>query len=346
MKINKKPFKNLKNKINSSLKALRDKPDNKFFSDEVLEEKILNSKHSLRVNNVTKIFNNFVAVKNASFTVSKGVIHGFLGPNGSGKTTIIKSIITAINLSFGTIDLFGVDHSSVNAKKTIGYIPESARFPKNTSCYEYLVVMGVLSGKKVEEAKKIATDILKQLDLLKFKKKSPLNFSSGMQKKILLAQALINDPKFLILDEPAENLDPSTRKFLYDELVKLKEQGKTIFISSHVLAELNDIVDEITIIKYGEILFTGPVNSVIGIETNAYSLFTSDINKTIKLLQNKNYLFHVEEEEIIVKILNEHQKYILQEQLLKNNIVIEKFVHYRKNLQFFYNEVLEKKDFR
>ncbi|MEM6829181.1 MAG: ABC transporter ATP-binding protein [Bacteroidota bacterium] len=148
----------------------------------------------------------------------------------------------------------GYKAGSVKANKLIGYIPERASFPKHLNTINYLKAMGELSGLKPKVAFKRANDILEALKMEKQAKRKPIHFSSGMQKKILLAQALLTDPKILILDEPASNLDPTTRKELFDQLIFLRDQGKTILISSHILSELERIIDEATFVYYGEVV--------------------------------------------------------------------------------------------
>ncbi|AGM25952.1 ABC transporter ATP-binding protein [Spiroplasma syrphidicola EA-1] len=218
-----------------------------------------NPELAIEIKNFTKKFKKFTAVDNINISVKKGKIHGFIGPNGSGKTTTIKSLIGAIIATNGEFYINGLEATSVDAKKTIGYIPENARFPKHLKSLEYLAEMGYLRGIPYKEAKAKARKILVSLNLIKFKSKNPNTFSSGMKKKILLAQALMADPEVLILDEPAANLDPTARQELFNDLIKLRDQGKTILICSHILSELQDIADEITILNYGKVVYYGEV---------------------------------------------------------------------------------------
>ncbi|WP_342276111.1 ATP-binding cassette domain-containing protein [Spiroplasma endosymbiont of Nebria brevicollis] len=129
----------------------------------------------------------------------------------------------------GDLIVHGKRSWTVEAKKQIGYIPEAARFPKRITTYDYLVSMGQISGLTYKMVKTKTEEILKGLDLWKFKKRNPNAYSSGMKKKVLLAQSLLNNPDVLILDEPAANLDPTARTELFNDLKKLRDQGKTIF---------------------------------------------------------------------------------------------------------------------
>lgn len=201
------------------------------------------------------------AVDNISFNIYPGQIHAFIGANGAGKTTTIKSIIGAYSKHHvqGEITIEGHSNHTVQAKQNIGYIPENANFPKKMSTFEYLRLMSMLSGFSHKDSKKLACDLLQKLNMTKFAKKYPDSFSSGQKKKILLAQALIHNPKILIMDEPAANLDPAARIELYDILVKLQKEGKSIFLSSHILDEIGKYATYTTILDNGKIAHDGPL---------------------------------------------------------------------------------------
>lgn len=224
------------------------------------EVKTLDNIPAISIQNYTKKFKKFVAVEDINMVVSQGSIHGFIGPNGSGKTTIIKTLIGAYIYDNGDIKINMHKAGSVMANSLIGYIPERASFPSHLNCIQYLQTMAEVSGFSTKDAKIKAKQILEELNLMHLSNRNPSNFSSGMQKKILLAQALLNDPMILILDEPAANLDPIARKDLFDTLFLLKSSGKSVLISSHILSELERIVDEVTFIHYGKIIYSGKLD--------------------------------------------------------------------------------------
>lgn len=246
------------------------------------------NKPTIEVNGYTKKFGKFVAAENVTFNVGHGVIHGFIGPNGSGKTTTIKAMIGAYIPSAGRIFINGFKAGTTNANQLIGYIPERASFPSHLNTVQYLVAMGQLSGLKSKEAKVRAIETLKALGLEKHAKRQPTKFSSGMQKKILLAQSLMTNPKILILDEPAANLDPTARKELFDQLILLRDQGKTILISSHILAELERLIDEVTFVYYGDVIFSGRTDSFNNQVADVF-IKSSDNEGLAKFLINKGY---------------------------------------------------------
>lgn len=224
----------------------------------------LNPKPILFVENLYKKYprKKKPAINNISFNVYPGQFHAFIGANGAGKTTSIKSIIAAYARWSGTVLINGKKNTSIDAKKHLGYIPENAKFPTKMSCMSYLVWMARLSGLSKFAAKKFAKNRLVELKLWSLRFKSPNSFSSGQKKKVLLAQALINNPDVLVMDEPAANLDPKARLELFDILGNLTKQGKAILISSHVLSELDKYANAATILDGGKIVFSGTIKEL------------------------------------------------------------------------------------
>lgn len=247
----------------------------------------------LTVINLTKRYkrNMLPAISDLNFTVGPGEFHAFIGGNGAGKTTTIKSIVGAYAKYSGSIYFSGYLNTTLQAKRTMGYIPEIARFPENVSTYRYLLNMAILSELKKSEAKKVVEQILVDINMQKLAKKSPNTFSSGQKKKILLAQALIHDPKILIMDEPAANLDPRARIDFFDTLKKLQQQGKSIFISSHILNEVDKYATHATILDGGKIVFTGDLKKYRQRHQEQIMLKVDNIQKCTKILEKNNISF-------------------------------------------------------
>ncbi len=214
---------------------------------------------------------NVPAVDDISFSIYPGDFHAFIGANGAGKTTTIKAIIGAYskNKYSGSISIGGNDNQTVEAKRLVGYIPENANFPKKMNTKNYLISMAMLAGFSSSKAKQKANEILQNLGMTQFEKKRPATFSSGQKKKILLAQALLNDPEVLVMDEPAANLDPLAREELFETLLSLQKQGKAIFISSHILDEVDKYATCATILDGGKIVFDGVMDG----KTNLSNLY-------------------------------------------------------------------------
>ena len=202
------------------------------------------------------------AINNISFNIYPSQFHAFIGANGAGKTTTIKSIISAYsNKKYkGEIKINGCLNFTANGKSVLGYIPEEAKFPKKMSTKNYLTNMACLSGLSNKDAKQKVNTILTNLGLTDLANKCPDSFSSGQKKKILLAQALIHDPKVLIMDEPAANLDPLARDELFENLINLQKEGKAIFLSSHILDEIGKYATYVTILDGGSIVYDGSID--------------------------------------------------------------------------------------
>ncbi len=292
-----------KNKVNKSVKVNKvSKLSNEIKVDKLPKQKKVNNlpkdnesskssrspdvKPILEVINLSKQYKrkDEPAISNLSFKVYPGQFHAFIGANGAGKTTTLKSIIGALANYSGEIKLGGINNNLAQAKKNIGYIPEVNRFPKILKCSAYLVAMAKLSGLSTGEAKKFAKKTLDEMGMSNLAKKKPAKFSSGQQKKILMAQALVHNPRVLIMDEPAANLDPTSRVQFFNLLKKKQiEQNVSIFISSHILTELNKYVDSVTIIDGGKIVYSGPADH------NLEELYNRYVKKgSVSTMENKD----------------------------------------------------------
>ncbi|ADK69434.1 ABC transporter ATP-binding protein [Mycoplasma mycoides subsp. mycoides] len=219
-------------------------------------------KKILEIRNLTKIYSKTNrGVFNISMNLFDGDFHAFIGENGAGKTTTIKTIIGAHTEYKGHILINNINIKKAEAKSFVGYVPEIALFPKELTSFEYLYNLAILSNISKKEAKQKIYDFLKMFNILNLMNEKPYNFSSGQKKKILLIQALLHDPKVLILDEPAANLDPTARFELFNFLQKInKEKNITILISSHILSEIDKYVNSVTLIHHGNILYSGIKN--------------------------------------------------------------------------------------
>lgn len=213
----------------------------------------------LEVIDLTKVFNKTKrGIKNVNITINSGDFHAFIGENGAGKTTTIKSIIGAYPNYSGQILIYGKNIKDASVKSIIGYVPENAIFPKELSVYQYLYNFSILSNIPKKQADLKIKKFLKLFNIEDLENDKPYNFSSGQKKKVLLIQALLHDPKLLILDEPAANLDPTARYELFSLLKNLNENdGIAILISSHVLSEIDKYVNSVTLIHNGNIIYSG-----------------------------------------------------------------------------------------
>lgn len=221
----------------------------------------------LEVSSLTKQFNQhgifaknkIVAVDNLSLKINKGDIFAFLGPNGAGKTTTIKMLIGAIRPTGGKIKLFGSDfnYRDVSVKRHIGYLSESTHLPDYYRVYELLDFYYEIFHIPKSKHNSITEHILKDVDIFTERKEWIKNLSMGQKRCLELAVALINDPDLLLLDEPTVYLDPLVIDKIRKLLLKLKSQGVTVFMSSHILSEAEKISNRFAIIKNGRLLEEG-----------------------------------------------------------------------------------------
>ena len=276
-------------------------------------------------------------INNLNFHIQKGEFHAFIGGNGAGKTTTIKSIIGAYAKFNGCVYIAGKNNFTKESKKFMGYIPEVAKFPDGMSAREYLISMCEMSGLSHQKSVIYTDKKLKEFHMIRLAKKSPNNFSSGQKKKILLAQALVHNPDLLIMDEPAANLDPIARMEFFSTLKQLQKQGKAIFISSHILSELDKFADSCTVLDGGKIVYTGKVD----VDYTSY-LVTINPNKFETL--NKIFIkFNINASNISGNqcMLDHFSNLKLLQDWLNKNYIIE-FKKYKRTLEDIYNKYVIK----
>ena len=320
-------FKNLKNNLNIGKKYK--------IEAKKAEEKIVipNDDVAISIQHVTKIFKNiigtpFKVLDDISFEVKKGEFHGFIGNNGAGKTTTIRLILNYYQNGYGKIFINGVDSKNKHAKNKIGYIPEISVFPKNLTIYEYLYYFAKLSKLSNIEAKNKIDGLLTRY-----------GFNSSMFNKsadILLIQALINDPEILIMDEPAANLDPSARLEFFDAVNDLHKQGKTIFMSSHILTELEKYIDSFTILENGHVKDFGGLQDKLRNNEYQYSISSNNNIKLEQVCKEAKFKCMLMAKSLLIKIENIEQKTKLFKLAYDNNIDILNFKENKTSLNEIY----------
>ena len=203
------------------------------------------------------------AVVDASFEVRPGEIFGFVGPNGAGKTTTIRSLMGLIRPTRGRCTIFGAPVPSRAARARLGFLPESPYFYDYLTGRELLDLCGRLFGLPAEVRRRRAAELLERVGLGAAADRQLRRYSKGMLQRAGLAQALVNDPELVILDEPMSGLDPVGRKDVRDLMHELHDAGKTIFFSTHILADVEALCDRVAIISEGRILEVGPVTRLL-----------------------------------------------------------------------------------
>ena len=206
------------------------------------------------------------ALKALDLEVNRGEIFGLLGPNGSGKTTTIKLLLGLLFPSEGQALIFGKEATDVSKNDRIGYLPEESYLYKFLNAEETLDFYGRLFDIPVEVRKERIEKLLKMVKIDHARKRQLREYSKGMTRRIGLAQALINDPELILLDEPTSGLDPIGTREMKDMILELRDQGKTIVMCSHLLADVQDVCDRIAILHQGELKELGRVDSLLTVE--------------------------------------------------------------------------------
>jgi ABC-2 type transport system ATP-binding protein len=207
------------------------------------------------------------ALRDLSLTVVPGSIFGLLGPNGAGKTTLVKIALTIAHADNGEVRLLGESNRHRSILKRVGYLPENPRFPAHLTAWQVLRFYGSLSGGNMQRINENASKWLERMDLSQWRDVRVSKFSKGMNERLALAQALVHEPELIFLDEPTDGLDPVGRREVRAICRELADQGKTIFINSHILAEIELICDRIAVMKSGEIVEQGTVSELTSAET-------------------------------------------------------------------------------
>jgi ABC-2 type transport system ATP-binding protein len=221
---------------------------------------------AIQIQGLTKKFlqrGEVVAVDNLTLDVEEGEIFGFLGPNGAGKTTTIKMLLGLIFPTSGTATMLGRPIGDVDARRQISYLPESPYFYDHLTGGELLDFFGRLFGIEENARRRKVDELMELVGLKNDKQKQLKQYSKGMLQRIGLAQALINDPKLLIFDEPTSGLDPVAHIEIRSLIESLRDQGKTVFLSSHQLSDVELVCDRVAILNYGRMVKTGAVDELV-----------------------------------------------------------------------------------
>ncbi len=215
---------------------------------------------AIEVTNLTKVYGNTTAVDDLTFTIEPGTITGFLGPNGAGKTTTFKMLVGLAAPTSGTAEVFGRPYGALSDPvSAVGAMLEVSSYHPGRSARNHLRLLAKTAGLSAE----LVAEMLDLVDLTRDADRAVGGFSSGMRQRLGLASALLGDPQLLLLDEPANGLDPKGIRWLRQFLRSLVyERGKTVFVSSHVLAEVAEMVDDVVILDEGRLVTHGPIEFV------------------------------------------------------------------------------------
>ena len=301
----------------------------------------------LVIRDLVKKYGNFTAVDHLNMHVERGQIYGFIGPNGAGKTTTMRIVATLLAPTSGYVEVDGVDlqKDPIKVREKIGYMPDFFGVYDNLKVMEYLDFYGSAYGIEYAQRRRIADDWLELVDLSDKKDAYVDTLSRGMKQRLCLARCLIHNPQLLILDEPASGMDPRARAEIKGILKELKRMGKTILISSHILAELSEICDCVGIIDRGKVVIQGSVDQIVqrmAGETVVRFRVLRDVDRAVKLLKEQPMVTGIVQEDLVLEIAckgTDEELWNLLRTLVNNEIPVISFNKVDGNLEHIFMEV-------
>ncbi len=292
---------------------------------------------TLRVENVTKSYDNFTAVKDLSFSVKSGRVFGFLGPNGAGKTTTIRMIVGINFPDEGRIELFGQKVSS-ELQNRIGYLPEERGLYKKMKIVDQLRYFAALKGVSQKEADKRIDFWLDRLQLSEWKTKKTTDLSKGMQQKIQFISTVLHDPDLLILDEPFSGLDPVNVEFMMNVIAEFKTQEKTIIFSTHLMETAERLCNDIILINKSRKVVSGTLREVKA--SFSKNLIALRLSGGKEVLEDKSLVTKIVEhaDEMEIQLTENTDSQLLLRKLIESGASISKFEQIEPSLNDIFIE--------
>jgi ABC-2 type transport system ATP-binding protein len=247
---------------------------------------------AVAVSGLTKVFpvhfhrQSIVAVKDLNLRIEPGEVYGLLGPNGSGKSTTLKIILGLVSPTRGRTEIFGRDSRLVESREAVGFLPENPYFYKYLTGNETLRFFGRLSGLRGAALENRINELLDLVGLSKARNRRLGTYSKGMLQRIGLAQALIHDPRLVVLDEPTAGVDPAGSRDIRDLILDLKGRGITVLLSSHLLAQAQEICDRVGILADGVLVREGHLQELIAIENQTELIITDASDELIREMES------------------------------------------------------------
>ena len=307
----------------------------------------------LYVNNLFKCYGDFWAVSNLNLHIPKGDLFGFVGPNGAGKTTTIRIICGLLKATSGEVIVDGIHSNGSNGerqiKRLIGYVPDFFGVYDNLKVSEYLEFFGSLYGMSYRDTTAVADGLLDLVNLADKKEVFVDTLSRGMKQRLCVARALLHNPALLVMDEPSSGLDPGARVEMKELLMNLRSMGKTIMISSHILADISEMCNSIGIMNRGNLVAAGLMKDILNIGSDASRLIIdikSDINMAVTIMQEQPNvrIESVKENEIIVSGIDTDEKAnMLVGQLMVRGVLVGGFRRDEHSLESIFMDITEGK---
>lgn len=304
----------------------------------------------LTIKDLYKSYGKFTAVNGLNLEIPKGEIFGFVGPNGAGKTSTMKIVAGLLSPDAGEVYVDGIDAIKYNRKlkEKIGYMPDFFGVYDNLKTIEYLEFYASIYGILGKEAAQVCMDLLELVNLTDKADSYVDGLSRGMKQRLCLARSLVHNPELLILDEPASGMDPRARYEMKEILKNLKEMGKTIIVSSHILPELAEICSAIGIIEKGSMMVTGTVQEIMYKLNHAHPLkikVIDHVEETVKRLKESPWIDRVMvvENEISAECSGSDEEVVkILQNLMKCNIPVLSFGQQTGNLEEIFMKITEK----
>ncbi len=298
---------------------------------------------ALKTHNLTKIYSGKLkALDEVSLAVEAEHVFGLLGPNGAGKTTLVKILLGILHPSSGEACVLDHSLNNIRVKERLGYLPENHSYPDFLKGGEVLDYFARLAGvdKRTRESNK--QRLLKLVNMEKWEDTKLKKYSKGMLQRLGLAQAMINDPDVLFLDEPTDGVDPIGRKRIRDVLRRLQQEGKTIFINSHLLSEVEMICDQVAILDKGKLIRTGSVDELTR-PTKTYRLETSTVSpETLEKVDCLSLKLAQENGVITVTCADQQELNAIIDCLRSQDIDIKAVIPHKQSLEDSFIEILRK----
>jgi ABC-2 type transport system ATP-binding protein len=279
------------------------------------------------------------ALQDVSLAIEPGTIFGLLGPNGAGKTTLIKIALTITYADNGEIRLLGESIRNRSVLGRVGYLPENPRFPTHLSAMQVLRLYGSLSGAPENRLTQNATKWLERLELAQWRDMRVSKFSKGMNERLAFAQALVHEPDIIFLDEPTDGLDPLGRREVRAVCRELADAGKTIFINSHILSEIELICDRIALMKSGELIEQGTIAELTS-SRGGYELVVPVAEGLSDWLREQTLSFASVNGHFHVQVPDRASANTLIDALRQRNVQIESLTAKRRSLESVFIERL------
>ncbi len=235
----------------------------------------------IEVSHLVKSYRDLKAVQDVTFKVEKGEIVGFLGPNGAGKTTTLKLLMQLVFPTGGRAEMLGRPVGDVQVKRRIGYLPENPYFYDHLTAEELLTYFAALFGYRARDARARAGRLLDEVGVGAERRLQLRKVSKGMLQRVGIAQALINDPELVILDEPMSGLDPLGRRDVRALVLRLRDRGCTVFFSSHVLSDAEALCNRVAILAQGRLVAAGSPSEMVSLEARGWELVVSNVGDVI-----------------------------------------------------------------